>query len=67
MEKRDLNLFARLRRINTEFGEITLRPLTVQYEQEKYIEGPRLLGEAHTALGQELTERANELSKQLSQ
>ncbi|MFD9963646.1 hypothetical protein [Amycolatopsis sp. NPDC058986] len=65
MEKRDRELFARLSRINSEFGEIVLRLLTVQYEDARFSEGLRLLGEAHSALGRELLERADELRDQL--
>jgi hypothetical protein len=65
VEKRDRELFARLSRINTEYGELVLHLLSIQYNATEFAKGVRQLGEAHACLGRELTERADELTKQL--
>ncbi|WP_051173936.1 hypothetical protein [Amycolatopsis orientalis] len=65
MEKRDRELFARLARINHEYGDIVLHLLSIQYDETEFAQCLRALGEAHAQLGHELTERAAELTKEI--
>lgn len=65
MEKRDVELFARLSRINHEYADIVLHLLSVQYDDGEFARGMRMLGQAHASLGRELTERADELTERL--
>lgn len=66
MEKRDRELFARVSRINSEYGDLVLRLLTIHYDRAKFAESLRVLGEAHFSLGRELLARSEELMKWLN-
>ena len=66
MHERDRELLARLSAVNRDCGEITLRLLTMQPDDQAYAMGLLHLGRAFSNLGDQLTARALELDDQLA-
>jgi len=60
--KRDRELFARIAAVNRACGEITIRLLSMQPDEEAYASGLLQLGQAFQHLGSELAERATDLT-----
>ncbi len=65
MHKRDRELLARMAKVNTSCGEITVQLLTMQPDDAAYAAGLLQLGHAFRSLGEEMTQRALELDPQL--